>query len=84
MNVKNKAAQAAAQAELSLVDAIDNIQCPLLKAQALIAITIGESGETFRNMGDDYQDRILWTISDLVTEATNAVTDVAALGGLQA
>lgn len=84
MNVKNKAAQAAVKAELSLVDAIDNIQCPLLKAQALIAITFGESGETFRNMGDDYQDRILWTISDLVTEATNAATEVAALGGLQA
>ena len=84
MNMKNKAAQPVAQAELSLVDAIDNIQCPLLKAQALIAITFGESGETFRNMGDDYQDRILWTISDLVTEATKAVTEMAALEGVQA
>lgn len=84
MNVKNKAAQAAVQAELSLVDAIDNIQCPLLKAQALIAMTFGEPGEAFRTMGDDYQDRVLWTISDLVTEATNAATEVAALGGLQA
>ena len=84
MNMKNKAAQPVAQAELSMVDAIDNIQCPLLKAQALIAITFGESGETFRNMGDDYQDRILWTISDLVTEATKAVTEMAALEGVQA
>ncbi|MDH0364667.1 hypothetical protein [Comamonas aquatica] len=84
MNEKNKAAQAAAQAELSLIDAIDNTQCALLKAQALIAMTFGESGEAFRNMNDDYQDRFLWAISDLVTEATNVVTEVAALGGLQA
>lgn len=66
------------------IDAIDESQCSLLKAQALIAMTFGEQGEAFRNMNDDYQDRILWTISDLVTEATNAVTEVAALGGLQA
>ena len=84
MTKQNNAAQVAVKAELSLVDAIDNIQCPLLKAQALIAMTFGEPGEAFRDMGDDYQDRILWTISDLVTEATNAVTEVAALGGLQA
>ena len=84
MNEKNKAAQAAVKAELSLIDAIDNTQCALLKAQALIAMTFGESGEAFRNMNDDYQDRFLWAISDLVTEATNVVTEVAALGGLQA
>lgn len=69
---------------MRLIDAIDNIQCPLLKAQTLIAMTFGEPGEAFRTMGDDYQDRVLWAISDLVTEATNAVTEVAALGGLQA
>ena len=84
MNEKNKAAQAAAQAELSLIDAIDNTQCALLKAQALIAMTFGESGEAFRNMNDDYQDRFLWAISDLVTEATKAVTEMAALEGVQA
>lgn len=84
MTTKNNAAQVAAQAEPCLIEAIDSAQVALLKAQALIAITFGESGEAFRNMGDDYQDRILWTISDLVTEATNAATEVAALGGLQA
>lgn len=84
MNARNNAAQVAAQAKPCLIDAIDNTQCALLKAQALIAMTFGEGGETFRNMGDDFQDRILWTISDLVTEAINAATEVAALGGLQA
>lgn len=84
MNMKNKSAQPAAKAELSLVDAIDNIQCPLLKAQALLAMTFGEPGEAFRSMGGDYQDRVFWTISDLVTEATKAVTEMAALEGVQA
>lgn len=84
MTKQNNAAQVAVQAELSLVDAIDNIKCQLLKAQALIAMTFGESGEAFRNMSDDYQDHFLWAISDLVTEATNVVTELTALGGLQA
>lgn len=79
MNVKNKAAQPAAQAELCLIDAIDNTQCALLKAQALIAMTFGEPGEAFRTMDDDYQDRFLWAISDLVTEAKNRVAEAAKL-----
>ncbi len=84
MTSKNNAAQVAAQAKPCLIDAIDNTQCALLKAQALIAMTFGESGAAFRNMNDDYQDRFLWAISDLVTEATNVVTELTALGGLQA
>ena len=69
--------------ERGFIDAIDESQCSLLKAQALIAMTFGEAGETFRFMDDDYQDRVLWTISDLITEATNKVTEIAALGGAQ-
>ncbi len=80
MNARNNAAKEAVGAKPCLIDAIDNTQCALLKAQALIAMTFGESGEAFRNMSDDYQDRFLWAISDLVTEATNVVTEVAALG----
>lgn len=84
MTKQNNAAQVAVQAELrQKIDLIDGAQCALLKAQALIAMTFGESGEEFRNMNDDYQERFLWAISDLVTEATNAVTEVAALGGCQ-
>ncbi|WP_284337665.1 hypothetical protein [Comamonas sp. NoAH] len=81
MNAQNKATQAVAQAELCLIDAIDNAQCALLKAQALIAMTFGELGEAFRTIDEDCQDRVLWAISDLVTEATNKVTEIAALRG---
>lgn len=84
MTKQNNAAQVAVGAKPCLIDAIDNTQCALLKAQALIAMTFGESGEAFRNMNDDYQDRFLWAISDLVTEATNVVTELTALGGVQA
>ena len=81
MTTKNNAAQVAAQAELcQKIDLIDGAQGALLKAQALIAMTFGEAGETFRFMDDDYQDRVLWAISDLITEATNGVTEIAALG----
>lgn len=69
--------------ERGFIEAIDESQCSLLKAQALIAMTFGEAGETFRFMDDDYQDRVLWTISDLITEATNKVTEIAALRGAQ-
>lgn len=81
MTKPNNAAQVAAQAELChKIDLIDGAQAALLKAQALIAMTFGESGESFRTMNDDYQDRFLWAISDLITEATNGVTEVTALG----
>lgn len=68
------------KADMRLIDAIDTTQCALLKAQALIAMTFGAGGESFRNMNGDYQDCFLWAISDLVTEATNVMTEVAARG----
>lgn len=83
MNARNNAAIEAVKAKLCLVDAIDAIdstQAALLKAQALIAMTFGESGEAFRTMNDDYQERFLWAISDLVNEATRRVTAIAERG----
>lgn len=80
MNARHNAAIEAVQAKLCLIDAIDSTQAALLKAQALIAMTFGEPGEAFRMMGDDYQDRFLWAISDLVNEAASGVTAIAERG----
>lgn len=79
MTKQNNAARVAVQAKPCLIDAIDSTQQALLKAQALIAMTFGEPGEAFRTMDDDYQDRFLWAISDLVTEAKNRVAEAAKL-----
>ena len=64
------------KADWCLIDAIDNTQCALLKAQALIAMTFGEQGEAFRNLNDDYQDRFLWAISDLIDDAKSKVSEI--------
>lgn len=83
MNARNNAAIEAVQAKLcpiDAIDAIDSAQAALLKAQALIAMTFGESGEAFRTMNDDYQERFLWAINDLVNEATSRVTAIAERG----
>ncbi len=86
MNARNNAAIEAVQAKLcpidaiDAIDAIDSAQAALLKAQALIAMTFGESGKAFRTMNDDYQERFLWAINDLVNEATSRVTAIAERG----
>ena len=53
-------------------DLEDFISDRLVKANALIANTYGESGDAFRNLNDDLQDTYLWTISDLLREANEA------------
>lgn len=80
MTTKNNAAQVAVKAEPCQIDLIGDAQAALLKAQALIAMTFGEPSESFRFMNIDYQDRFLWAISDLITEAKNGVTEIASQG----
>lgn len=55
------------------IDHFDAIRVALLKAQAVSAVTFGESGETFRNLNDDYQDVLMWTISGLIGDSIAAL-----------
>jgi len=50
---------------IAMVTAIDKAYSHILKLQALLANTYGESGPTFRNMHDDLQDNYLWACTDL-------------------
>lgn len=49
--------------------ALDQIHEGLTKAQALLCMTCGGGGESFRGMAPMYQDNFLWVVSDLVDSA---------------
>lgn len=50
---------------IAMVTAIDAAYENILKLNALLANTYGDSGPTFRNMHDDLQDNYLWACTDL-------------------
>lgn len=55
------------------IDHLDTLGVALAKAQAVIAMTFGEAGETFRNLNDNYQDALMWTISGLIDDSIAAL-----------
>jgi len=46
----------------------DQIASRIQQLEAMLAMTFGESGESFRNMNDDLQDSFLWSCSSAITE----------------
>ena len=54
---------------LAMATSLDQIHDGLTKAQALLCMTCGGGGESFRDMSPMYQDNFLWTVSDLVDSA---------------
>ena len=51
---------------------IDKLQSELSQLKAMIALTKGEPGETFRIMSDDIQDCYLWAVSEKIDNAIDA------------
>jgi len=47
----------------------------LKKAQAMAKVTYGESGDGFRTMSTDLQDRFMWALSDLLDDACEALDE---------
>lgn len=46
----------------------DQIACRIQQLEAMLAMTFGESGESFRNMNDDLQDNFMWSCSSAIKE----------------
>lgn len=46
----------------------DQIACRIQQLEAMLAMTFGESGGSFRNMNDDLQDSFMWSCSSAITE----------------
>lgn len=50
---------------VAMVEAIDTAYALILQLHALLINTYGESGDPFRNLADDLQDRYLWACTDM-------------------
>lgn len=46
----------------------DQIACRIQQLEGMLAMTFGESGESFRNMNDDLQDSFMWSCSSAIKE----------------
>lgn len=51
------------------IQSIDKLQSELSQLKAMIALTKGEPGETFRLMSNDIQDCYLWAVSEKIDSA---------------
>ena len=48
----------------------------LAQAAAMVHMTFGNAGETFRNMNDDLQENYLWALADRIEAAYAAVASL--------
>ena len=46
----------------------DQINCRMAQLKAMLAMTYGEPGETFRNINDDLQDNFMWSCAMAIKE----------------
>ena len=63
------------------IDALDKASEALAHAYALVNMTYGDAGESFRGMNDEMQDSFLWALADRIRAARAAVAHLAELGG---
>lgn len=71
-NAAREAGEAALCRELRL-DAMNDLSSALRKAEALSLMIYGDAGDSFRNLLDSYQDYFTWALSDLLSDAVNAL-----------
>lgn len=50
------------------LDSLDTLQQKLAQLDAMLAMSYGSAGETFRNMNDSLQDNYLWACSAIAGE----------------
>ncbi len=71
----------------NVTDRLDKLHQKLAQLEAVLAMSYGDAGESFRNMNDDLQDNYLWSCGTLATEckelalSLTSTGDDGALGG---
>lgn len=66
----------AVQGSKSISDQFDNANTLAAKLHALLMMTYGEAGESFRSMNDKLQDDYLWACAGMATELQTAVAEI--------
>lgn len=52
------------------IDRLDSLIEAIAKAQAMVYMTYGESGDSFRKMSRETQDNFLWALCDHIESAS--------------
>lgn len=66
-------ANAMAPDRIGVLSTANELNTVVLKLRALLAMTYGENGESFRSTAADIQDDVLWTCHDMAKDAIELV-----------
>ncbi len=64
----------------NVIDRLDDLDQKLAQLEAILAMTHGDAGESFRNMSDDLQDNFLWTCRTLASDCKELAFGLSANG----
>jgi hypothetical protein len=59
---------------------LDVLTQKLAQLEAVLAMSYGDAGESFRNMNDDLQDNYLWSCGTLARECKELALSLASTG----
>lgn len=59
------------------IETLDQLTAKTDKLAALLSLTYGTAGESFRNMADGVQDSVLWACAELADDCYALAVDVA-------
>lgn len=65
----------------NVIDRLEDLDQKLAQLDAILAMTHGDAGESFRNMSDDLQDNFLWTCRSLASACKELALGLSANGG---
>lgn len=63
-------------------DAFDRANEAALKLRAMLAVTYGSHGDSFRNMADDLQDSFMWACYDQIVIINEAIEVMSEAGNV--
>lgn len=66
-----------AESTVRQIDLLDRATELSSKLKALLAMTYGAAGESFRGMSDELQDEYLWACAGMADELKSAVYELA-------
>lgn len=60
-------------------DAQSSADILVAKLHALMMMTYGEAGESFRSMNDELQDNYMWACAGMVTDLKETIAEISRL-----
>ncbi len=64
----------------NVTDRLNDLDQKLAQLEAILVMTHGDAGESFRSMSDDLQDNFLWTCRTLASDCKELALGLSANG----